>query len=77
MEENKRLTVCVLGEEHRDDLCLRGTKSGRDTDKVAEIGLTPMEVNGVYGLREAETVVVLHRLYTDVLKKRRISGFRF
>ena len=40
-EENSGLTLSFFGEEYRDALKICGSRSGRDTDKVAEAGLTP------------------------------------
>lgn len=39
-EENSGLTLSFFGEEYRDALKICGSRSGRDTDKVAEAGLT-------------------------------------
>jgi len=41
-EANEFYTLCFFEEAHRDKLQLLGTKSGRDTDKIKESGLTPV-----------------------------------
>ena len=41
MEKYPSFTICAFPEQYRRALDLLGTKSGRDTDKVAESGLTP------------------------------------
>lgn len=43
-EENSGLTLSFFGEEYRDALKICGSRSGRDTDKVAEAGLTCLEL---------------------------------
>lgn len=42
LEENDRFTISFFGSAQRKALALCGSKSGRDTDKVAEAGLTPV-----------------------------------
>ena len=41
IEQSDRLTLSFYPENYRKALQLCGSKSGRDTDKVAETGLTP------------------------------------
>lgn len=41
IEQSDRLTLSFYPEDYRYALQLCGSKSGRDTDKVAEAGLTP------------------------------------
>ena len=41
LEKEDTFTVSFYGEEQRDALMLCGTKSGRDVDKFAQLGLTP------------------------------------
>ena len=43
------------------ELC--GSKSGRDTDKVAEAGLTPYFVEGTVAFEQAVLVLVCRKLY--------------
>jgi len=63
MEKYDRYTLSFFEEEYRDALTICGTKSGRDTDKVKEAGLTPVfDNNGVY-FQEAKTVMVCKKLY--------------
>lgn len=42
IEKNERLTLSFFSEEFRPALQICGSKSGRDTDKVKESGLTPV-----------------------------------
>ena len=56
LEARSEFTLNVLGERHRKALDLCGTRSGRDTDKWRETGLTqlPGETVGVPRVAEAE-----------------------
>ena len=42
LKENDRFTISFFGAEQRPALALCGSRSGRDTDKAAEAGLTPV-----------------------------------
>lgn len=68
-ENAERLSLTFFEEQYRGALRLCGTKSGRDTDKIAEAGLhvchTP---TGVPYFEEAKTVLVCRKLYADWLK---------
>ena len=45
-----------------------GSKSGRDIDKTAALGLTPVYENGAVYFKEAELVIVCKKLYADAIK---------
>jgi flavin reductase (DIM6/NTAB) family NADH-FMN oxidoreductase RutF len=65
-------TLSFFTEEYRDALQLCGTKSGRDCDKVAEAGLTPLETErGNVIFKEARLVLECRKVYQDDLKKKR------
>ena len=67
MEKYQDFTMSLLGEEHRDALDFCGSHSGRDTDKVAETGLTPIAVPGVGSpaFGEAELIFACRILYWE------------
>lgn len=65
-ESNDMMTLSFFGEEYREALQFCGKNSGRDTDKVAETGLTPMQTeNGSVAFEEAELVLECRKLYVD------------
>lgn len=68
-EKQDRFSLAFLGEEHRDALRLCGTTSGRDTDKLTQAGLHTEKLDGVEVIREAETVLIVKKLYADDLKE--------
>ena len=68
-EAQDRFSIAFLGEEHRDALRLCGTLSGRDTDKLEKAGLHTHALNGVDVISEAETVLIVKKLYADHLKE--------
>jgi flavin reductase (DIM6/NTAB) family NADH-FMN oxidoreductase RutF len=66
MEDNELFTLSFFDETYRKALNICGTKSGRDCDKVAEAGLTPVtfeEGHGAVGFKEARLVFICKKLY--------------
>jgi len=47
MERFPTFTLCGFEETHREALTILGTRSGRDGDKIAESGLTPIAAGKV------------------------------
>lgn len=69
LAQENRFSVAFLPEEYRDALKLCGTKSGRDTDKLAESGLHTLECDGVPVVAEAQVALICKKLYEDELKE--------
>ena len=66
----ERLSLCFFDEKYRDQLKFCGTKSGRNTDKVKETGLTPaFTEDGVPYFEEARLVLVCKKLYAQDLNE--------
>jgi hypothetical protein len=68
-EAADNITLSFYGEEKRDALRIAGSKSGRDTDKIAECGLTPVTDGEYVSFDEADTVLCVKKLYRDDLHK--------
>jgi len=68
MEKNKTFSLSFFEEKHRKALSICGTKSGRDTDKVKEAGLTPVVSEaGIVHFDEAKLVLECTKLcYQDI-----------
>ena len=64
-------TLSFYGPEHKKALGVLGTKSGRDSDKVAEVGFTPLFVDGTTAFEQADLVLVCRKLYADDIKPER------
>lgn len=67
MEENGFFTLSFYPEEYRKDLAVLGKLSGRDCDKLAETSLTPAFLAEGVTFNEAETTLVLKKLYAQDL----------
>ena len=68
-EKYSHYTLSFFSEEYREALQFCGSKSGRDYDKSAETGLTPVATEGgnVF-FQEARLVMECRKLYSDDLK---------
>ena len=72
MERFDTFTVTAFPERHRRALNLLGSKSGRDGDKIAEAGLTPVASAKVAApaFAEAELVFECRKLYRSTFDSR-------
>lgn len=70
-EENNTMTLSFFSEEYRSMLSFCGKKSGRDVNKAAECGLTPVSESTEEGrsvwFDEARLVLKLKKLYSEFL----------
>ena len=66
-ERSDKAAVSFFGENMKNALALCGKLSGRDTDKVAEAGLTPMFFDEYVSFQEAEIVVTGKKLFSAPL----------
>jgi flavin reductase (DIM6/NTAB) family NADH-FMN oxidoreductase RutF len=63
LESAGTFTLSFFEERYRPALRFCGTRSGRDTDKIAGSGLTPAGAGGSVWFREARLVMVCRKLY--------------
>lgn len=74
LEKNDTFTLSFYDEQYRDALTILGTKSGRDTDKVAESGLTPVTTpSGSMSFGQARMVLECKKLYADPLDRENMA----
>jgi len=67
MEQTEHYTLCFFAKEHQAALDFCGSHSGRDLDKIAATGLTPVtdEATGAVYFAEARLVLVCRKLYAQ------------
>ena len=58
-------TLTFFPDGYRDALALCGRVSGRDHDKPAEAGITPLFTDGTVAFSEADLVLVCRKLYAQ------------
>jgi flavin reductase (DIM6/NTAB) family NADH-FMN oxidoreductase RutF len=65
MDRYPTFTLCALGKKYREALQILGTRSGRDGNKIAETGLTPIPSTKVAapGFNEAQLILELKKMY--------------
>ena len=63
MDANDYFTVSFYSDEHRSALSVLGTKSGRDGDKVAEVGFTAVAAGESVTFKEAQTTLLCRKIY--------------
>lgn len=68
MEKNDLFTLSFYG-DRKDIHAVCGKKSGRDTDKAKEAGLTPVFDSGTVYFDEARLVLVCKKLYSGDMKE--------
>lgn len=69
IEKGETLTLSFLGEENKAIHKVCGSKSGRDTDKVAESGLKPFTTpDGNIAYEQARLVLECKKLYADMIR---------
>ena len=69
MEQAEYYTLCFFDKEHQAALDYCGSRSGRDVDKIAATGLTPVtdEATGAVYFAEARLALVCRKLYAQDL----------
>lgn len=54
-----------LFDGHRAELSVLGQKSGRDCDKISEVGFHPVELDGQPGFEESKCVLICRKIYQN------------
>lgn len=65
IEKSEYFTLSFFDGAEREALAFCGKYSGRDKNKTAETGLTPMYLDGTTSFEQAKTVVVCKKLYSQ------------
>lgn len=69
LEQYECFTLCFFGPDYRDILNFCGSRSGKDTDKIAETGLIPVETaKGNIWFQDARLVFECTKLYFQDLQ---------
>lgn len=68
LQREDSFTLSFFTEEYRKALGICGSKSGRDTDKVQEAGLTPLETpSGLMSFAEARMIIECKKMFVQEL----------
>ena len=74
MNENDYFTVSFYSEDYKKALGVMGSKSGRDTDKDAEAGLTAKDVENSVTYEEAEVTLLCKKIYYQDMEEDKIPA---
>lgn len=67
-EKHDTMTLSFFAPEHKKALQFCGSHSGRDTDKMAETGLTPLTTpGGSVAFEQASMIIEGRKLYSDMI----------
>ena len=72
VDREERFTLSVFEEDQKKNLAYLGTVSGRDENKIANAGLTPIFGEGTTWFAEAKLVFICKKLYNMTLQE---AGF--
>lgn len=67
IEKEEFFTLSFYGEEFRNALKICGSQSGRNTDKVANAGLTPLFVDNTVSFEQAEYTLVCRKMASQFI----------
>ena len=68
VDANDCFTLSFFDSQYKQALSVLGTKSGRDGDKIAEVGFSPVQLDGTTTYERADLVFVCRKLYADTIK---------
>lgn len=72
IDKEDRFTLCVMDKSFKKQMAYLGSVSGRDEDKIANAGLTPVYIDNTTYFAEAKLVLICKKLYAQELTE---SGF--
>jgi flavin reductase (DIM6/NTAB) family NADH-FMN oxidoreductase RutF len=69
-EESEGFTLSFFPENYRKILNFCGSRSGRDTDKMKETGLVPVETEtGLIAFEQARLIIECKKIYSDFIRE--------
>ncbi|MDD3877779.1 MAG: flavin reductase [Bacteroidales bacterium] len=69
MEKNELFSMCFFDKSYKPALNFCGSHSGRDVDKAAKTGLTPIATsNNTIAFQEARLIIECRKIYYDDIK---------
>lgn len=74
LDNQETFSLCFFGDSCRDALAFCGRVSGRDTDKIAESGLTLTMIDNTPAFEEARLVLVCRKVFANYLDPKDFVG---
>ena len=63
VDDSEYFSLCFFGGDRREDLAMLGRVSGRDTDKIAQTGMTVLTDKAAPYFAEASMVIICRKIY--------------
>lgn len=73
LKDNDTFTVSFFDEKHKKELAYLGSRSGRNEDKVKNVGFTPVETHNSVTFKEAKFTFVCKKLYQHEISKENLA----
>lgn len=68
IEKNDYFSLSFFGSEFKKELGVCGSKSGRDIDKMAETGFTPVDLGNAVDFQQSKITIVMKKLACQDMK---------
>ena len=68
VDQADRFTLSFFDGAYKKELGVLGKRSGRDGDKIADVGFTVRDFDGAPAFEQASLVLVMKKLYRDTIK---------
>ena len=76
IEENEYFTISFFDDKYKKELEMMGSLSGRDIDKVKEVGFAPLYIkDDVISYKEANHTYICKKIYTHHMNKDDMPSF--
>ena len=69
VDEEPYFTLCVMDKSFKKQMAYLGSTSGRDEDKIAKAGLTPVYADNTVYFEEAKLVFVCKKVYAAEIQQ--------
>jgi len=69
VDSEEYFTLCIMDKDFKRQMAYLGTTSGRDEDKIAKVGLTPVYAEGTTYFAEAKLVLICKKMFHQELKE--------
>ncbi len=75
LQKDSVYTLSFFDKKYHETMQMLGTKSGRDTNKIEESGLTPLKMpSGAMSFKEASTVIECRKLLSQPIDTTKIAS---
>lgn len=70
VDEEEYFSLCVMDKSFKKEMTYLGTASGRDEDKIAKTGITPVYADNTVYFAEAKLVFICKKIYAGEMQEK-------